>query len=342
MPPDYRVPILVLPKFDDEPPPPKPRPREPLEPLPEPPDPVHALEAFEDGYEIPRWFVNLPWHNDLRFALLRCQGAILKGPPGSGKTLAAHVVSRKLNGILVSVQSSRDSNREDLIGSYELCTGTSGSFTRFIAGPLTQAVSLSQRFPDRLVALLVEEFNTWQEGMLALLHTLIDGSKDGLRANGRRFVPGPGFRLLLTMNPDAVGTREVSEALIDRLLVIDAPQMDPDTEANILVLATGISVVLARRIAAVMACIRESNQVRPSIRTALRMIDYRRTLSAQGLPVTWTEAFERCVVAQIGHSADDDRREALRKIAANIPENPSTWPSPDDHSPDPETPQPPF
>lgn len=134
--------------------------------------------------------------------------ALLAGEPGSGKTALAEAAFPDL----VAVQCHGDMTVAHLVGTH-LPTEAGG--WRWADGPLTEAAR-------RGVPLYLDEVNLMPTDVSGVLHAAMDG-RGLVRIDDRPDLPpviaGDGFYVIGSYNPDSLGGRRLSEALLSRFTV---------------------------------------------------------------------------------------------------------------------------
>jgi len=179
---------------------------------------------YHDGYVdtgILDLMDNLSWRRPL----------LLKGPKGSGKTLAIEQWCARQGIPLVRQDCSDDVSSKDLIGSY----GIEGDNVYFGLGSITTAIETANREGGCVLAL--EELNTLPSKSQKLLNSICDFRQSLAVAKiGKVFKVKPGHRIWVvgTMNPNYAGTYGLNEDLRSRWGLVNVGYMSEDKERQLL------------------------------------------------------------------------------------------------------------
>jgi len=175
----------------------------------------------------------------------------LLGPTGSGKTTLALHISQMIGRPTMLVYGDDEFSTSDLVGTD---TGYSRKKTvdNYIHSVLKVEESVNQHWVDNRLTvacregytLLYDEFTRSRpEANNALLSVLAEGV---LVLPARRGQNGyikvhPEFKAIFTSNPEEyVGTHRTQDALMDRMITINIPGLDYDTEVAIAVARSGL------------------------------------------------------------------------------------------------------
>jgi len=167
-------------------------------------------------------YVYPPFYEELK-AVSKFSHVELKGPAGSGKTLAVHKLAELNKKKLAVITADGGLRRRDMIGQREMVNGT----TYFEAGEFASAA----RNGDWA---LIDEVSMAEADALGFLLGMTDrcGSVGStFTIGGKAFPVHPDFRCFITRNPGYAGTKTMNEALKDRFYTFEvAPLLDADLE----------------------------------------------------------------------------------------------------------------
>lgn len=275
------------------------------------PDPSPEVAPAQPGFIEPTWF------RLLKFAVTGTRaGAILYGPPSTGKTTAVHELARRMGVVPVTFCCAEGNTLDDLVGTPALKAGDSVERD----GPLPEALRAD-------TWLVLEEANKLHPGCLGKVHTLTDGSGDSLRlADGSRLKAGPGFRLMLLWNPGCQGTRPVNEALMSRLVPIWTTHFTQSQESDMIAARTGCGAELAERLAGLAVRLRAAKVGTAGFDLPLRAL-FRMAEMARDIPgLAWSEGFRYCVLDLVGDPITKKPQRDVLEAAAML-ENLDQWPA---------------
>ena len=194
--------------------------------------PVSSLPMTDDDTFI-RWpdvspavcdvngaYVYPPFYEQLK-AVSKFSHVELKGPAGSGKTLAVHKLAELNKKRLAVITADGGLRRRDMIGQREMINGT----TYFEAGEFATAAKNGDWA-------LIDEVSMAEADALGFLLGMTDrcGSVGSTFTIGGKVIDvHPDFRCFITRNPGYAGTKAMNEALKDRFYTFDvAPLLDED------------------------------------------------------------------------------------------------------------------
>jgi len=167
-------------------------------------------------------YVFPPFYEELK-AVSKFSHVELKGPAGSGKTLAVHKLAELNKKKLAVITADGGLRRRDMIGQREMINGT----TYFEAGEFASAA----RNGDWA---LIDEVSMAEADALGFLLGMTDrcGSVGSTFTIGGKVIDvHPDFRCFITRNPGYAGTKTMNEALKDRFYTFEvAPLLDKDLE----------------------------------------------------------------------------------------------------------------
>lgn len=141
----------------------------------------------------------------------KTNGLILTGPAGTGKSVAAYIMSYEMGAPLITYQASEGMQIEDMVGQYKPSDDPSKQF-EFCLGLLLQAYS--QGFQ-----MLIDEVNTAPAGILSIINQFMDDTPT-ITYNGTIYRRNPNFVLYMTLNPGYEGTQIMNQALKSRFMKV--------------------------------------------------------------------------------------------------------------------------
>lgn len=156
---------------------------------------------------------------------------ILKGPKGSGKTLAIEQFCSMVGAPRVRQNCNSETNSRDLIGTY----GMQGDSVFFTLGTLTTAIEVANE--SGACVLILEEINTLRPELHSALFSVADFRRAvEVPSLGKIFKVNKGvnFWIVGTMNPGYGGTYHLNEALQSRFNFAEVNYMDEKDEAGLL------------------------------------------------------------------------------------------------------------
>ena len=141
----------------------------------------------------------------------------LKGPPGSGKTLAVHKLADENKKHLAVVTAEGGLRKRDLIGAPEMSNAT----TYYQAAEFASAAKNGDWA-------LIDEISMADADTLGFLLGMLD--RPGMQGStfsiaGTAFPVHPNFRCFITRNPGLAGTQRMNEALLDRFVTFVVPPL---------------------------------------------------------------------------------------------------------------------
>jgi nitric oxide reductase NorQ protein len=165
--------------------------------------------------------------NDLAFG----EPLILKGPKGSGKTLAIEQLCSK-NGVpMIRENCNSGTDETQLIGSF----GMEGTDVHFCLGSLPLAIETANEYGEAF--LVLEEINTLRPQVQSMVFSVADYRRAvEAPALGHKFSLKKGASLWVigTMNPGYSGTYQLNEALRSRFDFIEVGYMPERQEQDLL------------------------------------------------------------------------------------------------------------
>jgi MoxR-like ATPase len=165
--------------------------------------------------------------NDLAFG----EPLILKGPKGSGKTLAIEQLCSK-NGVpMIRENCNSGTDETQLIGSF----GMEGTDVHFCLGSLPLAIETANEYGEAF--LVLEEINTLRPQVQSMVFSVADYRRAvEAPALGYKFALKKGATLWVigTMNPGYSGTYQLNEALRSRFDFVEVGYMPERQEQDLL------------------------------------------------------------------------------------------------------------
>lgn len=156
---------------------------------------------------------------------------ILKGPKGTGKTLAIEEFCSEIGASRVRQNCNSETDTRDLIGTF----GMQGDSVFFTLGTLTTAIEVANE--TGACVLILEEINTLRPEMHSALFSVADFRR-AVEAPflGKTFKVNKGcqFWIVGTMNPGYGGTYSLNEALQSRFNFAEVSYMDEKDESRLL------------------------------------------------------------------------------------------------------------
>lgn len=211
----------------------------------------------------PKGFVNTPAIEQLTIRALRyLQSGFslhLRGPAGTGKTTLAMHLADLLNRPIVLIFGDDELKSSDLIGN-QLGYTRKKVVDNFIHSVVKLEDELRQNWIDSRLTLackegftlVYDEFNRSRPEVNNVLLSALEEKLLVLPPNNSRseyIRVNPHFRAIFTSNPEEYcGVYGTQDALLDRLITIDMPEPDDETQQEILIQKIGISPEDAQRI----------------------------------------------------------------------------------------------
>jgi gas vesicle protein GvpN len=211
----------------------------------------------------PKGFVNTPAIEQLTIRALRyLQSGFslhLRGPAGTGKTTFAMHLADLLNRPIVLIFGDDELKSSDLIGN-QLGYTRKKVIDNFIHSVVKLEDELRQNWIDSRLTLackegftlVYDEFNRSRPEVNNVLLSALEEKLLVLPPNNSRseyIRVNPHFRAIFTSNPEEYcGVYGTQDALLDRLITIDMPEPDEETQQEILIQKIGVSPEAARKI----------------------------------------------------------------------------------------------
>ena len=159
------------------------------------------------------------------------EALILKGPKGSGKTLAIEQWCAAAEIAMVRENCNSGTDETQLLGSF----GMEGNDVHFTLGALPLAIETANS--EGGCVLVLEEINTLRPQVQSMVFSVADYRKSVECPHlGRKFTLSPDAQLwvLGTMNPGYAGTYQLNEALRSRFDFIEVGYMSQAKEKELL------------------------------------------------------------------------------------------------------------
>ena len=153
---------------------------------------------------------------------------ILKGPKGSGKTLAIEQLCAEIEVPMVRHPCTEDDTSRDMFGSKRIDG-------RFQLGSVTAAIDVANE--EGGCVLVLEEVNALSPRTQKALNSVLDYRQEvGLTKIGRVFRVEEDAQLWVvgTMNPNYAGTYDLNEDLNSRFTIVEVGYMPEDQEIALL------------------------------------------------------------------------------------------------------------
>lgn len=159
------------------------------------------------------------------------EALILKGPKGSGKTLAIEQWCAAAEIAMVRENCNSGTDETQLLGSF----GMEGNDVHFTLGALPLAIETANS--EGGCVLVLEEINTLRPQVQSMVFSVADYRKSVECPHlGRKFtlIPDAQLWVLGTMNPGYAGTYQLNEALRSRFDFIEVGYMSQAKEKELL------------------------------------------------------------------------------------------------------------
>ena len=141
----------------------------------------------------------------------KTNGLILTGPAGTGKSVAAYIMSFEMGAPLITYQASEGMQIEDMIGEFKPSDDPTKQF-EFVLGLLLKAYSEGYQ-------MLIDEVNTAPAGILSIINQFMDDTPT-ITQKGVIYRRNPNFVLYMTLNPGYEGTQIMNQALKSRFMKV--------------------------------------------------------------------------------------------------------------------------
>ncbi|MBD2484935.1 gas vesicle protein GvpN [Planktothrix sp. FACHB-1365] len=211
----------------------------------------------------PKGFVNTPALEKLTIRGLRYLHSgfslHLRGPAGTGKTTIAMHLADLLNRPIVLIFGDDELQSSDLIGN-QLGYTRKKVVDNFIHSVVKLEDEFRQNWVDSRLTLACKEgftlvYDEFNRSHPEANNVLLSALEEKLLVlppsnnNSEYIRVHPHFRAILTSNPEEYcGVHATQDALLDRLITIDMPEPDEETQQEILVQKIGISSEDAQKI----------------------------------------------------------------------------------------------
>lgn len=234
---------------------------------------------------------------------------ILKGPKGTGKTLAIEEFCATVGSPRVRITCHSETPISDLIGTYNI----SGGDSFLSGGAFTTAVDVANEYGA--CVLIVEEINALPPEMHTSLFSLCDFRRSvEVPKMGRLFKVNKGvnFWVVGTMNPGYGGTYHLNEALQSRFNFAEVSYMDEADEKRLLEqsFSTPVHVTERRVIDALMTISGESRSGEWDYALSLRDLVY--------LIRVYEKLGKERMLKILEAKFDVDHRDAIRKRIQSV------------------------
>ena len=195
------------------------------------------------------WYMYHAWAKTSRAVVMQV------GAPGTGKTTTTYDVVRRWPEIspcgrraaVLHYNCKADDTPSSIIGTVGVRT-VNGGFEDYLRhGPLYLAAKLQNENPDLQIVIYFNEANYWAPAVQTVLNSVGDDVQAFYsNVTGER-IETRGLRIVLDMNANLAGTRQVQEALKDRFHTVKFDYLKEEDEIKILLSRTKITRSMAQR-----------------------------------------------------------------------------------------------
>ena len=160
----------------------------------------------------------------------------IKGESGVGKSLTVEQVCAEKKREFLRVPITIESDEDALMGGFRLVEENGASVTKFIKGPVIEAM-------ERGAVLLLDEYDLGSPTRMMCLQAPLEGKGYLIKKTGEYVSPKKGFMIIATGNTKGagddtgmyIGTQMLNDAALDRFSVcIDVPFPEKEFELRIL------------------------------------------------------------------------------------------------------------
>lgn len=223
---------------------------------------------------------------------------MIKGPTGCGKSRFIEHMAWRLNKPLITVACNEDMTASDLVGRYLLDAGG----TRWLDGPLTTAARIG-------AICYLDEIVEARQDTTVVIHPLTDYRRTlPLDKKGELVKAHPDFQLTVSFNPGYQSLlKDLKQSTKQRFTALDFDYVNPDVEAKIISIESGIETEIAEKLIQVAQTARNLKGHGLDEGASTRLLVYAATLIKDGV-----SPIEACRMALVRPLTDDtDIRETL-------------------------------
>lgn len=197
------------------------------------------------------------WWKRMMYHLGNQTPVCLSGPPGTGKTTAAMKAAIELGLTPYVIQGHGFTEPEELRGTHALRADDKGNI---VTGWDYGVVVRSLMDPEGM--LIIDQIDAFRDGVQFMLYSLTDDHRRiDIPQTGETFKVHDKWQFIATMNPNCRGTQQLSEPLIDRLIIVECPPLHERDELKVLIARyPSLPKTVARKIIEVTKVVRSTRK----------------------------------------------------------------------------------